>query len=276
MKLEVHNLSFTYPGTTKKALRGINLVIEPGEQLAIVGLNGGGKTTLVKVLMGLYDAKGSLSVNDLPIESYDPVSIHKRTSCLFQDFGQYELTLRENVGIGDLRYLEEDAKLELALERGGASEVVTKTGLDGPLDPWYAPDRKQKAQALSGGQWQRVALARAFLKSDDADLVVFDEPSSSLDPKAEAELFQKIHSLSMRGGRKITTIYISHRFSTVRRADKIAVVENGTIIELGTHDELMRLGGRYQELFKLSKDGFEDSYPGRNNQEAPFTSSESP
>ncbi|KAK4684083.1 hypothetical protein P7C73_g6120, partial [Tremellales sp. Uapishka_1] len=341
MKIEARNMGFTYPGTDKPTLRNINLTVNPGETLAIVGFNGGGKTTLVKALMGLYDHTGTLRINSVPVEELSPHSLHARTSCLFQDYSKYSLSLRENVGVGNTERLHDIPAIGRAIERGGAEAIRDKIGLEGQLNRYGVPDslgegneggntggneieelvpippppggggpprgggpgrgggrsgggsllgghggggpppggpppgfpgpppeildlmersqKDEKRAALSGGQWQRVALARAFLRADEADLVVFDEPSSALDPRAESELFQRIHSLSMQDGkRKSTTIYISHRFSTVRKADQIAVVEDGTIVECGSHSDLMALNGRYHELFTLSKEGYED------------------
>ena len=299
MKIRLDNLSYTYPGSSTPALRNLNLVIEPGETLAVVGVNGGGKTTLIKVLMGLYGHQGQLYINDRYIESLDPRTLYRRTSCLFQDFRKYHFSLRENVGIGDTSMMQDDEQLARAMERGGAQGIHMALGIDRELSSSYISKREMSESStpstasvgtgvngttgggekdtsaagtpaiktrfpkseppvnLSGGQWQRVALSRAFLRADQADLIVFDEPSSALDPKAEADLFQRIHDLSGRDdGLKPTTVFVSHRFSTVKRADRILVMEGGTIAELGTHDELMALEGKYAEMFNLQKQGF--------------------
>ncbi|KZS90673.1 P-loop containing nucleoside triphosphate hydrolase protein [Sistotremastrum niveocremeum HHB9708] len=268
MKIEARNLSFAYPGATEPVLRNINLVIEPGETLAIVGFNGGGKTTLVKVLMGLFEHEGLLEIDGRDVREYNPQTLHHHTTACFQDFQRYNLSTRENVGVGNWKLITNDESLESAMKKGGALEIVEEVGgLDAELTMFGGsvrstqakpPPNQPKVARLSGGQWQRVALSRAFIRSNDATLVVFDEPSSALDARAEHELFERIHSLSSseNGERCRTTIYISHRFSTVRKADKIAVMENGTISEFGNHQSLMQLGGRYAEFFKLQADAF--------------------
>ncbi|EIW73125.1 hypothetical protein TREMEDRAFT_24947 [Tremella mesenterica DSM 1558] len=256
MKIEARNLSYTYPGASTPTLKNINLFVLPGETLAIVGFNGGGKTTLIKALLGLYDHAGELYINDRPIQEFDPRSLHDRMSCLFQDFCKYSLTLCENVGVGDINEINEREHIMQAVRKGGADQVAYKLGLERNLISYEG--RNLPATALSGGHWQRIASSRAFLRADRADLIVFDEPSSALDPKADSDLFQRIHNLSHPGSAgRPTMIYISHRFSTVKKADKIAVVENGTIIELGSHDELIVRRGRYEELFRLQKEGFD-------------------
>ncbi|KAG8904990.1 hypothetical protein FRB99_000904 [Tulasnella sp. 403] len=343
MKIEARNLSFTYPGQPLPALKGVNIVIEPGETLAIVGFNGGGKTTLVKVSvlfmpfarsvtltrsLGPYDYKGTLLINDRPASSYTRSSLHAHTTVCFQDYAKYNLSVKENVGTGNYPRIGDAALMAEALKKGGADGIVSKfpkgveerlskvwipaggkeTGLlprpqaqGVPPQPPPPPPAKPQppsgasnlppetsptpakavtssppqasngavqepkvlgrlGQGLSGGQWQRIALARAFMRSEEADLVVFDEPSASLDARAEHELFERIHSLSLsESGEKIrTTIYVSHRFNTTRRADKIAVIDDGTVAEFGSHDELMKLNGRYAELFNLQAKAFVD------------------
>ncbi|KAI9633142.1 P-loop containing nucleoside triphosphate hydrolase protein [Dioszegia hungarica] len=261
MSIVATNLNFRYPGANKDVLHGINLTILPGTTLAIVGLNGSGKTTLTKALMGLYEHQGSLLLNGRPITAYDPATIHRRTSCLFQDFCRYSFTLRENVGIGNVDQMAEDTALEIAMDRGGALGIKEKVGLEGKLNRYGSgggEGEDENTASLSGGQWQRVALSRSFMRASEADLVIFDEPSASLDPKAEAQLFDRIHALSRQNGRRCTTIYISHRFSTGMKADQIAVVEDGTITECGPHAELMAKAGRYAELYNIQKAGFEE------------------
>jgi len=364
MRIEARSLTYAYDEGAEPVLKNIDLVIEPGTSLAVVGYNGSGKTTLVKTLLGLNAHKGQLNINGHEITEYDPKSLHARMSCLFQDYARYDLRLRDNVGLGDTTRINDVDAINRAIDRGGADGVRDALG----LDCWLLETRRslarqrydvepgeekmvamvkkeQKADdgevveakieevvevvnevdetdvevvefdietepelldadslpshsfisvpdteadvgtqidvplntgAISGGQWQRVALARAFMRADTADLIVFDEPSASLDPIAEAELFDRIHSLSHVRGGGTTTIFISHRFNTVRRADKIAFMEKGVsdrcgcsgihaqtqtdtqrIIEYGSHEELLALKGKYHECFELQRRGFE-------------------
>ncbi|KZT35937.1 P-loop containing nucleoside triphosphate hydrolase protein [Sistotremastrum suecicum HHB10207 ss-3] len=216
--------------------------------------------------MGLFEHEGVLEIDGRNVREYNPQTLHRHTTACFQDFQRYDLTTRENVGVGDWKLINDDESLESAMKKGGALEVIQEVGgLDAVLTKHPARStlaryaaNQPKVSRLSGGQWQRIALSRAFIRSTDATLVVFDEPSSALDARAEHELFERIHSLSSseNGERRRTTIYISHRFSTVRKADKIAVMESGTISEFGNHQSLMQLGGRYAEFFKLQAEAF--------------------
>lgn len=343
MRIEAKSLGFTYPGADKPTLHDINLSIEPGQTIAIVGSNGSGKTTLVKALLGLHGHTGSLEVNGTEIADYDHTTLHARMSCLFQDYCKYQMSLRVNVGLGDTKHIDDDKSVLRAIRRGGARPILAKVGLEGQLNPFQQPRdsgrrrprtrRDSSAPAfmngaestetgtpmtpltpapatpaaatpgpadaadaapltqegldavsaavaedppssgdedeimvrepvpgevdvgtcISGGQWQRVALSRAFMRSESADLIVFDEPSASLDPKAESELFDRIHSLSKQNS---TTIFISHRYATVKRADKIAFVDHGTIVEFGSHDELMAKRGKYWEMYTLQAEAW--------------------
>lgn len=237
MRISVRDLSVTYPPHTTPALQGIDLDIGAGETLALVGPNGGGKTTLAKALMGVHQFSGKILINDLPMGDYTPSSLHARMSGIFQDFRRYPLTLGQNVGLGDVSRIDDTSALLEAMHHGGADVLLDqKFTLDTKLRMGNAPKRGIDPSdekwafhgiPLSGGQWQRVALARAFMRAETADLVVFDEPSAALDPGAEAELFDRIYDMAHREGGRTTTIFISHGFGNVRRADHIAFVAGG-------------------------------------------------
>ncbi|HEY0714570.1 MAG TPA: ABC transporter ATP-binding protein, partial [Polyangia bacterium] len=247
--IRFEGVGFRYPGSEQFALRGINLFIPRGQSLALVGQNGAGKTTFIKLLTRLYQpTEGRVLLDGRDIATWDEVELRKRIGVIFQDFAQYHLALRENVGVGSVEHLEDPTRIDAAVERGGAREVVATLaeGLDTQLGRWF-----HKGVELSGGQWQKVALARAFMRQE-ADILVLDEPTAALDAEAEHAVFQRFRELAE--GR--TTIVISHRFPTVRMADRIIVVEKGAIIESGNHDELVAQKGRYAQLFALQAQGY--------------------
>jgi ABC-type multidrug transport system fused ATPase/permease subunit len=223
-------------------LEGFDLTIPAGSSLAIVGPNGAGKTTLAKLLCRLYDPQdGSVRADDVDIRTLDIDSWRTRIAAVFQDFVRYELPLRDNVA----PHGAPDAEVELALQRAGAADL---TSMDTVLSRAY-----EGGTDLSGGQWQRVALARALCAVQlGAGVVILDEPTSQLDVRGEAEIFDRI----LEATRGVTTILISHRFSTVRHADRICVLEHGRVVELGSHDELMSLDGRYRTMFDLQASRF--------------------
>jgi ATP-binding cassette, subfamily B, bacterial len=243
------NVGFRYPGSDKWALRGINLFIPRGQSLALVGENGAGKTTFIKLLTRLYQpTEGRVLLDGRDIASWDETALRRRIGVIFQDFAQYYFVLRENVGVGSIEHLEDAPRIDRAIERGGARELVAGLagGLDTQLGRWFFG-----GVDLSGGQWQKVALARAFMR-DEADILVLDEPTAALDAEAEHAVFQRFRELAE--GR--TTIVISHRFPTVRMADRILVLEHGAVIEEGTHAELVAQNGRYARLFSLQAQGY--------------------
>jgi ATP-binding cassette, subfamily B, bacterial len=246
--LEFRHVWFRYPGREDWALRDLSLVIAPGEKLALVGQNGAGKTTLIKLLTRLYDpTQGEILLDGVDLREYDPDELRKRIGVIFQDFVKYQLTAKENIGFGQIDQLDDDERLASSAERGGADEVLAELpqGIDTMLGRWF-----EKGHELSGGQWQKIALSRAFMR--DGEVLVLDEPTAALDAEREYEIFQRFRDLTAG---KIAVL-ISHRFSTVRMADRIAVIENGQITEYGSHDELLALGGTYARLFEMQAEGY--------------------
>ncbi len=246
--IEFRHVSFSYPGSDVEVLRDINFHIQPGERIALVGLNGAGKTTLIKLLTRLYDpTEGQILLDGVDLREYDLKSLHQRFGVIFQDFVRYQFTVRENIGFGQVDALDDLGRIQDAADRGGASPIIEKMpqGYDTMLGR-----RWEKGQELSGGQWQKIALARAFMR--EAEVLVLDEPTSALDAEAEYEVFRRFGEL-MEGR---IAVLISHRFSTVRMADRIVVLSAGKIIELGSHAELMALDGAYARLFNLQAEGY--------------------
>jgi ATP-binding cassette, subfamily B, bacterial len=236
-------VSFRYPGTEKWVLEDISFAIRPGETVALVGANGAGKTTLVKLLTRLYDpTEGSITIDGIDLRDFDPAELRARVGVIFQDYVKYQLTAGENIGFGRIEAIEDTGRIERSAIEAGADAVISSLpqGYDTPLGRWF-----QDGQELSIGQWQKVALARAFMR--DADLLILDEPTSSLDVRSEYEVFQAFDELTEAK----MAVLISHRFSTVRMAGRIVVIEDGRVIENGTHDELILRGGRYHELFDM-------------------------
>jgi ATP-binding cassette subfamily B protein len=242
VELRMRDLRFTYPRSHRPIYNGLDLVVPAGSSLAIVGQNGAGKTTLAKLLCRLYDPdSGSIEVDGVDLREFDIESWRRQITAVFQDFARFDLPLRDNVAPGGAR----DEDILAALRDAGAEGIAD---LDTPLAKGYAGGTD-----LSGGQWQRVALARALCAvRRGAGLVLLDEPTAQLDVRGEAAIFDRI----LQATRDVTTILISHRFSTVRHADRIAVLEDGRVIELGSHDELMAVGGRYAMMFELQASRF--------------------
>ena len=241
-EVRFRKLCFAYPNTKELVLDGFDLIIPAGSSLAIVGQNGAGKTTLAKLLCRLYDPQsGAIEIDGVDLRDFELESWRHRLTAVFQDFIRFELPLRDNVAPAGAP----DEVIHSALAQAGAAQLA---GLDTPLAKGY-----ENGTDLSGGQWQRIALARALCAVKlGAGVVLLDEPTAQLDVRGEAEIFNRI----LDATRHTTTILISHRFSTVRHADRICVLEHGKVVELGTHDELMALGGRYHTMFQLQASRF--------------------
>jgi ATP-binding cassette subfamily B protein len=247
--IRFEGVGFRYPGKDTWALRGLDLFVPRGQSLALVGHNGAGKTTFIKLLTRLYEpTEGRILLDGKDLAEWDPDVLRARVGVVFQDYNQYQLAVRDNVGLGSVDHRDDEPRMRRAIDRGGATDVVAslRDGLDTQLGRWF----KDGAE-LSGGQWQKVALSRAFMR-EEADVLVLDEPTAALDAEAEHAVFERFKRLA--AGR--TSILISHRFPTVRMADKIVVLEGGRIQEQGTHDELVAQGGRYAHLFSLQAQGY--------------------
>lgn len=242
-------VGFRYPGREGWALREVSFFVPEGQALALVGHNGAGKTTIIKLLTGLYEpSEGRVLIDGRPLEDWGREALQARVGVVFQDFNRYQFTARENVGFGDVGRLDDAERLDRAVERGGATPVVGSLpqGLETQLGKWF-----REGVELSGGQWQAVALARSFMR-EGADILVLDEPTAALDAQAEHAVFERFRALTK--GR--TTFLISHRFPTVRMADRIVVLDGGRVVEDGTHESLVAAGGRYAQLFALQARGY--------------------
>ena len=240
---EFRNVSFVYPGTERRVLNGLNFHLRPGERVALIGENGQGKTTIVKLITRLYDpTEGQVLLDGVDLREYDLEDLYREIGVIFQDFMRYEMTARENIAVGKIDEIENKPLLEQAAHKSLADEVVAKLG--GGYEQMLGR-RFEGGVDLSGGEWQKIALARAYLRN--AQLLVLDEPTAALDARSEYQVFQRFAELT--AGKM--ALFISHRFSTVRMADRIVVLENGNIAEEGTHERLTRMGGRYAELFEL-------------------------
>ena len=246
--LVLQNVYFTYPGSDAPTLKNINLTIAPEECIALVGLNGSGKTTLLKLLARLYDIdRGLIAIDDIPLSAFDLSDLRRNIGVLFQDFARYALSAKDNIGFGDLANRDDSAQMLRAAGDAGASVVIESLaqGYDTVLGKMFTG-----GVDLSGGQWQKIGLARAFMSQ--AQVLILDEPTAAVDAIAEHDLFERFRQLT-KG--KMTFI-VSHRFSTVRMADRIIVLEDGEVIEVGTHSELMNQQGRYEEMFRLQAESY--------------------
>ena len=247
--IRFEGVSFRYPGQEKLALSKLDLFVPRGQSVALVGHNGAGKTTLIKLLTRLYaPTDGRILLDGKDLVDWDLDALRRRIGVVFQDYNRYQLTARENVGFGSTPHMEDADRLTRAITRGGAEEVLSTlpSGLDTQLGRWF-----KDGTELSGGQWQKVALARAFMR-EEADVLVLDEPTAALDAEAEHAVFERFRKLAE--GR--TTFVVSHRFPTVRMADRILVIDGGRVIEEGTHAELVAKDGRYARMFALQAEGY--------------------
>lgn len=247
--LRFEDVGFRYPGREGWALRHVTVFIPRGQSLALVGHNGAGKTTLIKLMTRLYEpTEGRVLLDGKDLAAWDEDALRRRIGVVFQDFNEYQLSARENVALGSVDHLDDAERLARAVDRGGAEPVLSglPAGLETQLGRWF-----KDGVELSGGQWQKIALARAFMR-EEADILVLDEPTAALDAEAEHAVFERFRSLTE--GR--TTLLISHRFPTVRMADRILVLEGGQVVEEGTHDDLVKKGGRYAHLFSLQAKGY--------------------
>jgi ATP-binding cassette subfamily B protein len=245
---EFRGVSFRYPGAERWVLRDVSFRLEAGERIALIGENGAGKTTLVKLLARLYDpSEGVILLDGVDLREYDPESVRREVGVIFQDYMRYDMLVRENIGFGRIEALDDRDRLDVSARKSLADTVIAQLpkGWEQMLGR-----RFDSGADLSAGQWQKIALARAYMR--DAQVLILDEPTASLDARAEYEVFQRFADLT----RGKMAVLISHRFSTVRMADRILVLEHGAILEEGTHSDLVARRGRYAELFELQAAGY--------------------
>ncbi|WP_313517878.1 ABC transporter ATP-binding protein, partial [Pseudomonas sp.] len=247
--LRFEGVGFQYPGASRPALQGIDLHLKPGHSLALVGQNGSGKTTLIKLLTRLYaPSEGRVLLDGSDLQDWNAEALRRRIGVIFQDFTRYQLSVGENLGVGDVEAFEDAERWREAAERGMASDFIDDLdqGYATQLGRWF-----RDGQELSGGQWQKIALSRSWMRRS-ADILVLDEPTAAMDAAAEAEVFARFREHA--AGKM--TILISHRFSTVRSAEQIIVLEHGRILEHGSHTQLLAAEGRYAQLFRLQAEGY--------------------
>lgn len=259
--IEFRNVSFSYPGNDKQVFEDLSFTIKTGQCVALVGENGAGKTTIVKLIGRLYDpTSGDVLVDGINLKEMDLDSWRQDIAIIFQDYNQYYMTAGENVGLGQVNFLRDETRVRRAAEKSGAHAVIQKLpqGYENMLGYYY---REDEGANLSGGEWQKIALGRAFMRSPEKDeagadraaqVLILDEPTASLDVQSEHDIYVRFKELT----RGKTTVLISHRFSTVKMADRILLLENGKIVEDGSHEELMALNGHYAELFKMQADKY--------------------
>jgi ATP-binding cassette subfamily B protein len=245
----LEEVSFRYPGAETDMLRQVSFAIRPGERMALVGRNGAGKTTLVKLLCRFYDpTEGRILLDGVDLRDYDLDDLRRQIGVVFQDFVAYQLTAQENVGLGDVRRLEDLAAVQAAARQGGAAALIEA------LPKGYATRLGSQFGGvnLSGGQWQKIALSRAFMR--DAQLLILDEPTAALDVQAEYDVYRRFSELTQDR----MTVLVSHRFSTVRMADRIVYLEEGRLVEEGSHEQLLALDGGYAHLYGLQAELYRD------------------
>ncbi|WP_224243865.1 ABC transporter ATP-binding protein [Hyalangium gracile] len=247
--IRFESVGFRYPDSEAWALKGLNLFIPASQSLALVGHNGAGKSTFIKLLTRLYrPTEGRILLDGRDLNDWEEETLRRRIGVIFQDYNEFQFVVRENVGFGSIDHVADTERVQRAIEKGGAADFVTQLsrGLDTQLGRWF-----KDGTDLSGGQWQKLAISRAFMR-EEADIFILDEPTASLDAESEKAVFERFRLLAAGH----TTILISHRFPTVRLADRIVVLEGGQIIEQGRHEELLSAGGRYARLFKLQAEGY--------------------
>ncbi|RYX99708.1 ABC transporter ATP-binding protein, partial [bacterium] len=247
--IKFENVYFSYPGSGKSTIKNVSFHVKPGEKLAIVGGNGSGKTTLIKLMTKLYSPNsGKITLDGLDLEEWDLDVLHKRIGVIFQNFVHYQFTVGENIGVGDVTNLDDEQRWLESSEKGMSLPFIEDmpAGFKTQLGNWF-----KGGQELSLGQWQKIALSRAFMRKS-ADILVLDEPTSAIDAEAEVQIFEHFKSVT----KEQMVFLISHRFSTVRMADKIIVLEKGEITEDGTHENLIKADGRYAKLFNLQAAGY--------------------
>ena len=246
--IEFHNVSFRYPGSDQYVLKDISFAIRAGESVAVVGENGAGKTTVIKLLARFYDpAEGAIFLEGRDLREYDPEDLRRQTGVIFQDFVRYHLSAKENIGFGEVDLLDDSDRIERSAYEGGAIDLIR--GLPEGYDTILGKEFDGGID-LSGGEWQKVALSRAFMK--EARILVLDEPTAALDAFAERDVFSRFAELTSDR----TAIFISHRFSTVRMADRILVLHRGELVEQGSHEELLGRNGRYARMFNTQAEQY--------------------
>jgi ATP-binding cassette subfamily B protein len=249
--LVLHNVTFTYPGASEPTLRDLNLSVQPGESIALVGVNGAGKTTLLKLIARFYDTdSGEITIDGIPLYEFDLSDLRRNIGVIFQDFARYALSVSDNIGFGDLRELENQSRITKAAEDSGATDLIT--GLEAGYQTILGKIFTGGVE-LSGGQWQKIGLARSFMTP--AQILILDEPTAAMDALTEYDLFQRFRQLT----KGKMTFLVSHRFSTVRMADRIVVLDGGRIAEIGSHEELMAHGGLYAKMFSLQASSYQSS-----------------